>query len=76
MNFPFQRGAEVKNQSIITTQKRDDRHKKKKTVKSIHSSLRSESEKCFRKSIYLGHNCSQGLVICPVKVEILYTDYS
>jgi hypothetical protein len=31
MNFPFQRGAEVKNQSIISTSKRDDRHKKKNT---------------------------------------------
>jgi hypothetical protein len=30
MNFPFQRGAKVKNRSIITTQKSDDRHKNKK----------------------------------------------
>jgi len=28
MNFPFQRVVEVKNQSIISTPKRDDRHKK------------------------------------------------
>jgi hypothetical protein len=32
--FPLQREAEVKNQSIISTPKRDDRHTKKK-----HSSL-------------------------------------
>jgi hypothetical protein len=46
MNFPIQRGAEVKNRSIITTPKRDDRHKKKThiIVKLIHSSLRSESK--------------------------------
>jgi len=30
MSFPFQRGAEVKNlQSITSTPKHDDRHKKK-----------------------------------------------
>jgi hypothetical protein len=29
MNFPFPRGAEVKNQSIISTPKHDDGHKKK-----------------------------------------------
>jgi hypothetical protein len=49
MNFPFQSGAEVKNRSIITTPKSDDRHKNKNNkthiiVKSIHSSLRSESK--------------------------------
>jgi hypothetical protein len=46
MNFSFQRGAKVKNQSIISTQKRDDRQKKKTyiIVKSIHSSFRSESK--------------------------------
>jgi hypothetical protein len=32
MNFPFQRGAEVKNQNIITTPKRDDRHEEKKNI--------------------------------------------
>jgi hypothetical protein len=38
MNFPIQRGAEVKNRSIITTPKRDDRHKnKKKTHKSLEN---------------------------------------
>jgi hypothetical protein len=31
IKFPFQKGAEVKNQSTITTTKRDDRHKKKHT---------------------------------------------
>ena len=47
MNFPIQRGAEVKNRSIITTPKSGDRHKKKThiIVKSIHSSFRSESNK-------------------------------
>jgi hypothetical protein len=55
MNFPIQRRVEVKNRSIITTPKRDDRHKnKKKThiiVKSIHSSLRSESKSTKRGKI-------------------------
>jgi len=34
MNFPFQKGAEVKNKSIISPPKRDDRHKntKKHTI--------------------------------------------
>jgi hypothetical protein len=32
MNFPFQRGAEEKIQSIITTPKRDDKHKNKKKI--------------------------------------------
>jgi len=49
IHFPFQIGAEIKNQSTITTPKLDDRHKniKKKTriiVKSIHSLHRSESK--------------------------------
>jgi hypothetical protein len=45
MNFPFQIGAEVKNQSIITTPKNDDRHKNKnknknkKKIKKKHTSL-------------------------------------
>ncbi|KAE9536929.1 hypothetical protein AGLY_006736 [Aphis glycines] len=42
------KGAEVKNRSIFTAPNVVDRHKKKKThiiVKSIHSSLRSESKK-------------------------------
>jgi hypothetical protein len=47
MNFSFQRGAEVKNRSIITTPKSDDRHKNKKNknthiiVKSIHHSVQN-----------------------------------
>ena len=51
MNFPIQRGAEVKNRSIITAPNVVVRQKKKRThiiVKSIHSSLRSESKsKCI-----------------------------
>ncbi|KAE9545734.1 hypothetical protein AGLY_001277 [Aphis glycines] len=49
IQLPFQRGAEVKNRSIFTAPNVVDRQKKKtktKThiiVKSIHSSLRSES---------------------------------
>ena len=47
MNFPFQRGDEVKNWSIITAPNIVVRQKNKKThiiVKSIYSSLRSESK--------------------------------
>jgi hypothetical protein len=50
IQFPFQRGAEVKNQSTITSPKRDDRYiYKKKThhCKINISSLRSESKKYY-----------------------------
>ncbi|KAE9523331.1 hypothetical protein AGLY_016279 [Aphis glycines] len=50
------KGAEVKNQSIFTAPNVVDRHKKKThiIVKSIHSSLRSESKiKSYRSELYL-----------------------
>jgi len=36
MNFPFQRGAEIKNQSIVCTSKRDDSNKNKKFFLKKH----------------------------------------
>ena len=80
MNFPIQRGAEVKNRSIITAPNVVVRHKKKThiIVKAIHSSLRSESKK---KSVFLMESKYYGIlseiknVKLTEKKQINHTDF-